>query len=89
MQNTFWHFTVHDKVFDVLHVFKPIIMTEMFVLFPELQCSIKIFMDIINFELLLVHSEVEKIKLYNLLLHYTLGYGIMLIIMPTLSYRFF
>lgn len=46
-------------------------------------------MYIITFELLTVHSEVEKIKLYNLLLRHTLQYNIMLIITPTLSYRFF
>lgn len=75
-------------LFEVLYAFRPLIMTEMFVLFPELQWSTKLFMYIITFELLLVHSEVEKIKLYNLLLCHTLQYSIMPIIAPTLSYRF-
>lgn len=88
---TFWHFKIHMTVkvlFEVLYAFRPLIMTEMFVLFPELQWSTKLFMYIITFELLLVHSEVEKIKLYNLLLCHTLQYSIMPIIAPTLSYRF-
>lgn len=46
----------------------------MFVLFPELPWSIRLFLCILVFELLLVHFKLEKIKLYNLLLHHALCY---------------
>lgn len=50
---------------------------KMFVFFPELAWGIRLFMCILVFELLLVLFKLEKIKLYNLLLHHTLWYRIL------------
>lgn len=50
-----------------------IIMSEMFVFFPELQWIIKLFMYIISFELLLVHSNQTvqpSAVLYPVVQHY-------------------